>query len=948
MNPERWQRVEELFLTVADCPAAEREAYLTRVCGGDEELRHEVLSLLARDTNEDFIEKPIADVAIGLSSEPSVDAVGKRIGPYRLTRLIGRGGMGAVYEAVRDDAQFQQQAAIKLIKGGMDSAFVRDRFLRERQILASLDHPHIARLFDGGATEDGRPYFVMEFVDGEPITDYCRRHELSLDEKLKLFRDICSAVQHAHQKLVVHRDLKPSNILINKEGAPKLLDFGIAKLLSPDPGEAVTRTETSVRLMTPDYASPEQVRGGQITTSTDVYSLGVVLYELLTARRPYQFETYSPLEIERAICDTEAPRPSEAARGQSGTPARLARQLAGDLDNITLMALRKEPERRYPSVEQFSEDIRRHLVGLPVVARKDTFSYRARKFARRHKAGVAALVLLAALTVTLAVLAVRLTHERDRAERRFAQVRTLSNTFLFDVHDKIQNVPGTIEARALVAKTALNYLDSLAREAAGDPQLEWELAVAYQKAGDVQGDPWAANIGASQEAMQSYQKSLKLAQRLNDSGNHDLKMSRLLAQGYFKLGALQALSIGKTAARETLGQAVSAALSLEGQTRELQDLTLLQNCLMRLGDVYLDTGDPVSALASYRREMSLSERRVIEFPGDRSQLSLAMSHTRLPEALISLGEAPEALSHYRKALALHDDLLARHAADPVYLRPRMITLIWLGNISGNPRFINLGDARAALQYYDAALALAEQIAALDLKNARAQQDLAEGYRLAAEILTLDRAGHAVEHYRKAISIIRPLLASDPQEAQLLRREAHFLKGLADALGRLSDRQGALQSLRQARQIWQDLLARDASDLYTRAALHSALLALADTTLESGDHSGALEHYLQALALAETPPVEQSADLYVRWRLADSYAGLSRYHAARAVAAPAAEGLNNWREARRYAQQSHNLWEGWSRRAASTSFDQRQRDQAARAVAACDAALAKLGAVAASQ
>src|SRR5262249_25625550 len=289
--------------------------------------------------------------------------------------------MGAVYEADRDDEQFRQQVAIKIIKRGMDTDFVRDRFLRERQILATLDHPHIARLFDGGATEDGRPYFVMEFVDGEPITDYCRRRELPLDEKLKLFRDVCSAVQHAHQKLVVHRDLKPSNILVTADGTPKLLDFGIAKLLAPDTGEAVTRTETAIRLMTPDYASPEQVRGGAITTATDVYSLGVSLYELLTGRRPYQFETYSPLEIERAICDPEPPPPSDAARRQPGTSLKLARQLAGDLDNIVLMAMRKKPDRRYQSVEQFSADLLRFGAGLPVAARPDSFVYRTGKFA---------------------------------------------------------------------------------------------------------------------------------------------------------------------------------------------------------------------------------------------------------------------------------------------------------------------------------------------------------------------------------------------------------------------------------------------------------------------------------------------------------------------------------------------------------------------------------------
>jgi len=608
-----------------------------------------------------------------------------------------------------------------------------------------------------------------------------------------------------------------------------------------------------------------------------------------------------------------------------------------------LMALRKEPTRRYQSVEQFSEDVRRYLAGLPVVARKDTFGYRAGKFARRHKAGVTMLALLAAFAVTLAALAVRLSRERDRAERRFAQVRQLANTFLFDFHDKIQNVPGTTEARAMVAKTALEYLDSLAQEAAGDPKLEWELAVAYQKVGDVQGDPWAANIGDSQEAMRSYQKGLKLAQQLSQNGNDDLKVSRLLAQGYFKVGALQAQSGGKAAARETLSRAVATAEELEGQTRELQDLTLLQNCLLRLGDIYLDMGDPVGALTGYRREMRLSERRAAEFPGDRSRLSLAMSHTRLPEALISLGKVSEAMTHYRKALALIDELMARHAADPLYLRPRMIVLIWLANISGNPRFINLGNAGAALQYYREALAIAEQVAALDPRNARAQQDLAEGYRLVAEILVLDRPAQAVEHYRHALGIVRTLMESDPKETQLLRREAHFLKGLAEALGRLGDRQRALQDLGQARQIWQELLARDATDQYARADLHATLLALAGTTLESGDHSGAFEYYGQALTLAETPPVEQSSDLYVRWRLADSYAGLSRCMAARAAAAPAAERLGHWRQARQYAQQSLSLWEGWSRHAASTSFDRRQREQAARAAAACDTALAKPGA-----
>jgi serine/threonine-protein kinase len=433
MNPERWQRIEEIFGALVDLPADERESHLTRVCAGDEDLRLEVLSLLARDTSEEFIRNSIADVALSLASitaKPKDDLTGERIGPYRVTRLIGRGGMGAVYEAVRDDEQFRQQVAIKIIKRGMDMDFARDRFLRERQILASLDHPHIARLFDGGAAPDGLPYFVMEFVAGEPITDYCRRHRLSVNERLRLFRKVCSAVQHAHGKLVIHRDLKPSNILVTEDGTPKLLDFGIAKLLVSDPGQAHTRTEAGVRLMTPEYASPEQVRGQAVATTTDVFSLGVVLYELLTDRRPHEFKTCSPAEIERTFCDTEIEEPSKVAGRMTGPLTRLSRALAGDLDNIVLTAMRKEPERRYQSVEQFSEDIRRYLTGLPIMARKDTFSYRSVKFVRRHKAGVAILALLLLLAVAMTVQTVRIARERDRANQKAATAQVVTESLV--------------------------------------------------------------------------------------------------------------------------------------------------------------------------------------------------------------------------------------------------------------------------------------------------------------------------------------------------------------------------------------------------------------------------------------------------------------------------------------------------------------------------------------
>jgi eukaryotic-like serine/threonine-protein kinase len=360
MTPERWKRVDQLLQGALGRDSAERDAFLAEACNGDDELRREVESLLGfHERAENFIEAPPAEMAADwLNAKES--RAGQTIGHYHLIRRIGRGGIGEVYEATRAKRQFEQQVAIKIIKRGMDTDFVRDRFTRERRILARLEHPHIARLIDGGATEDGLPYLVMEFVKGHAISEYCEANQLSINERLKLFRQVCAAVQFAHQNLVVHRDIKPSNILIGKDGVPKLLDFGIAKLLNLDPltlADAETRTVTEMRLMTPEYASPEQVHGKDITTASDIYSLGVVLYELLTGVRPHQFKTRSPFEIERAICDTETEKPSAAVTRSTNAPAKLRKQLAGDLDNIVLMAMRKEPERRYQSVQQFSEDI---------------------------------------------------------------------------------------------------------------------------------------------------------------------------------------------------------------------------------------------------------------------------------------------------------------------------------------------------------------------------------------------------------------------------------------------------------------------------------------------------------------------------------------------------------------------------------------------------------------
>jgi len=378
----------------------------------------------------------------------------RRIGPYRVLRELGHGGMGTVYLAARDDDQYQKRVAVKVVRG-LDSAEVVRHFRRERQILAGLEHPNIARLLDGGTTDDGLPYLIMQHVEGQPIDRFCDERKLTVRERLQLFQGVCAAVQHAHRNLVVHRDIKPANVLVTADGVPRLLDFGIAKLLNP---EIAAEVPTATGLaMTPDYASPEQARGGPITTATDVYSLGVVLYELLTGHRPYRVKSREPLEVLKAICEEEPEKPSTAvareeerpapdgrahpttaetvSRTREGTPDRLRRRLRGDLDNIVMMALRKEPQRRYGSVEALSEDLRRYLEGLPVRAHKATAWYRTSKFVRRHAFGVAAvttvLLLLVGFGVTMAALSARVARERDRAEKEAARASAI-NTFLLD------------------------------------------------------------------------------------------------------------------------------------------------------------------------------------------------------------------------------------------------------------------------------------------------------------------------------------------------------------------------------------------------------------------------------------------------------------------------------------------------------------------------------------
>jgi len=469
MNPERWNKIQSLFDKALELTASEREPFLKNECGDDVELYDEVISLLRADEKQHSI---FAGSAADFISIDDANLDGKIFGNYRAIKQIGSGGMGSVYLAERADGHFQQKVALKIVKPGMNSREIISRFEDERQILARLQHPNIARLLDGGISDLGLPYFTMEYVEGKPITEYCDENNLTIEKRLGFFKKVCEAILYAHQNLVIHRDIKPSNILVQEDGTVKLLDFGIAKVFEEDE-EQKFLTRTGMRVMTPEYASPEQVRGEQVSTATDIYSLGLILYQLLTGCPPYEITSTSALEMERIICQTEPQKPSTMitklfssnedsrqkisadfiSRKRKTTIPKLKKRVSGDLDNICMMAIRKEPERRYSSIVQFITDIDNHLTGLPVIARKSTAGYRTRKFIQRHKVGVVVAtiaVMIIALVTTF--YTIQLAEERDKAQLEAEKSRKVSEFLagIFQISDPEQSKGESITARELL------------------------------------------------------------------------------------------------------------------------------------------------------------------------------------------------------------------------------------------------------------------------------------------------------------------------------------------------------------------------------------------------------------------------------------------------------------------------------------------------------------------
>jgi tetratricopeptide (TPR) repeat protein len=637
------------------------------------------------------------------------------------------------------------RVAIKLIKRGMDSEAVLERFRHERQILAGLEHPNIARMLDGGTSEDGLSYFVMEYVDGVPIDEYCRTHHLPVDARLQLFREVCGAVAYAHQQLVVHRDIKPSNILVTAERVPKLLDFGIAKLVEAD--DTATLTAFGAQAMTPQYASPEQLRGARVTTVSDVYALGVLLYELLAGERPYEVAGKSPDEIRQIVAATAVAKPSTIAarRGDEG----LARRLRGDLDSIVLTAMRLDPAERYASVALLADDVRRHMEALPVTARGDSWTYRAARFVRRRRLGVAAAAAIV-LSLIGGVIATSwqarvASAERARAERRFADVRRLSTSFLFEFHDAIATLPGSTKARLLVVSKALEYLDSLAAEAAGDRELQKELAAAYDRVGDVQGNPGAANLGDIEGAINSYRKAEAIRRALVADAPDSLAARVDIATSTMRIGyadfARGAVQDAVAKFREAL--ATREAAYAAGVPSKSVARAALAETTARLCTTLIAVGDVAGAISNCQRNLALTEELLRERPDDRAiQVMHAVNAIGLGNALRLNRQPDEAATQLADAIRQHEQLLTGNPLDAEMKRRLAVAYTYLANVH-----IDKKQPDQASEAFGRAINELEGLAKADPANARIRTELS--YMLNQRVRILMASGHRDEARRDA-------------------------------------------------------------------------------------------------------------------------------------------------------------------------------------------------------
>ncbi|MDX2151953.1 MAG: protein kinase [Bryobacteraceae bacterium] len=824
MSPERWQQIESLFYRALEVPRQEVDEFLIRESGDDSGLLAEVRSLLsAEEGASKVIESRVRDAVLRVGDESA--STSRRVGPYRLVERLGRGGMGSVYLATRDDEEFQKQVAIKLVRPGADNAVVLARFRRERQILARLEHPNIARLLDGGTTAEGLPYIVMEFVDGLRINEYCHRERLPLRRRLELFLQVCSAVEYAHAHFIVHRDIKPGNILVDKGGVPRLLDFGISKVLAPtaadDPNTVLTQ---GFQLCTPDYASPEQVRTEAVGPPSDIFSLGVVLYELVTGQLPHKVEDYTPRGLEQAICLQTPAAPSTVA------------PVPADVDAIVMRALEKRPQDRYPSVTRLADDIRRYLALQPIWARTHSPNYLLGLFVRRNALAVAAgLALFAALAASVIVIS----RQWAAARASELQVRRLANSLVTDVYEAIRDLPGAAKARQRLLETSVVYLDQVAQQKSNDPEVQRDLALAWQRTGELQGYVLGSNLGQSQKALESYRRALgHLDQSLRlkpDQPEAQLARIDLLRH----VGDILSYNNSSKEAMEAFSRAFRLADEWKAQhpidsawRSELGELAIAASRVSR------NLNDNPGALKYATEALELYREMAADSGNPRDvRRSLANALSAYGMALARLGQRPAADKSYREAVSILESVNREGRQDMVDQRNLMLAYSHVGDLARDE-----GRLQEAREAFTRMAALAESLRKADTADQRALADHGIALMRLAQVTEGPRK---LEIFGQSKAALEGALRTNPKNMQALTN-------LSNVEDRMGDARLAAGDVAAARQHWQAAVraADGVLELDPWQATPQRLLLRAAAKL-AGDAAGR-KHRGDALAAMQRP------------------------------------------------------------------------------------------------
>ncbi len=845
MEPERWARVRELFDAAVDLDPAARDTYLTRECGADRSLLSDVRAMIAAiQTNPGFMESPVL-------SESQADLMeGRTVGKYKLLRRLATGGMGSVYAAARTDQEYQKVVAVKIVKPGMDSEEIIRRFRTERQVLASLEHPNIARLLDGGTTDAGLPYLVMEYVEGLPIDEYCNAHELTVTARIQLFLGVCSAVQYAHQNLVIHRDLKPSNILVTPDGLPKLLDFGIAKLIKPEyAGQPMLITRLDARPMTPEYASPEQVLGQPVTTASDLYALGVLLYRLLTGHPPYELKTYAPTEIEKAICETPPATPSAAA----ASPL-LKKQLRGDVDVILLCALRKDPSRRYSSVQHLADDLRRHLNGLPVNARGDSWRYRTAKFITRYRAGVA---LAALFVVTLiAASAVSIYYARA-AEQQKQMALQLSQYLLFDFDTAVRS--GLTPARKAFLQRMLDHLKNMPSSASSDPAVRRLMIAAYFRIGDIQGDLYDPNLGDLAGASDSYRQALELSQIELTRSPSSLAAQRDFGAALRRLGAVADARGDRASADEYYKRSDTALAKVyDADPSSSEALQNLMKTRSAIGNLQHRYGNFAGALATFQSYLALAEHSA-QGGSSNARRDVAYGREQTGLMLAGIGSTDDGIRQLRIAVSAYEQLLKESPDNDARRTDFATSSLILARVLASAQ-----ESQPAANAFRAGILSLERLAKGDPENLQYSRDLAAALSELAQIeASAGRSRDAHQLMVRAVAYAEPLASRDDPAVHDLHGYAWILLTSPDPT--VKNPQKALRAARTAVRLTKeqspavlDLLARalfDSGDRNQAAQVEQKAVSLLPPgpSTDRSELEGNLAKFNAAVAAATTPP-----------------------------------------------------------------------------------------------